>query len=190
MGEMEQLRELLLGDQLRKFEDRFRQLELTFRGNMEMIKADFERQMGERLTQMREELASISGRLTMEVTTAREEMARDTQECKRDLAAFTEQAKEGFTNVQVALASSDAKHDDTEKKLQKSISDKTRFMHDELQASIKSMTNYLDAQTRELRDNKLDKDDLSKALQFVAGGLAPKPTQKPESTSHSGRFPT
>ena len=187
-SEMDQLRDLLLGDQMRKFEDRFRQTEVTLRGNLEMIRADFERQLGERLNKMREELATISSKLTTQVTTAVEEVAREASHRKMELGNLTDQTKEGFTNVQVALASADERQKEMEKQLQKSISDKTRFMHDELQASIKSMTSYLDAQTRELRDNKLDKDDLSKALQFVAGGLAPKPQQKPDS-ARGGRFP-
>ena len=102
------------------------------------------------------------------------------------MADLRAQTRDGFANVGTALTSAETRLADAEKNFQEGLVEKTQFIHEEMQANVKSLTNYLDVQTRELKESKLDRDDLSKALQFVAGGLAPK---KAEEAVKSGRFP-
>ena len=183
---MEQLRSLIFGEQMKQYEDRFRQMEQSFRASMDILKIDFERAVTEGIKELKEDISSIRSELNEQIVSTRDqlssEVAKETINRKTELGGLTEQAKAGFSNVQAALAAAETRQVEVEKKLQKGLADKTRFMHEEMQASVKNLTSYLDVQTRDLRENKLDKDDLSKALQFVAGGLAPKPSKSTTSS--------
>ena len=154
---VDQIREILFGGQMRDYESRFADLENQLVQRMERMGAEFEKRIERLNTYAKREIDKLSERIKSE----RKDRVADIKNGARDLKDMTNQVESWFGEVEDRL--------DTESKdLRNSLHEQS----DELAALIAETRDQLNAalvsETRGLADAKLAREDLAGLLSEVS----------------------
>ena len=156
-GNVDQIREILFGGQMRDYDGRFADLEKQLNQRLDRMSAEFEKRIERLNNYAKREIDKLSERLKTE----RKDRVADIKSGARDLKDMTNQVEGWFGEVEDRL--------DTEAK------DLRNAMHeqsDELAALITETRDQLNAalvsETRDLADAKLAREDLAGLLSEVA----------------------
>ena len=156
-GNVDQIREILFGGQMRDYDSRFADLEKQLTQQLDRMSAEFEKRIERLNTFAKREIDKLSERLKTE----RKDRVADVKNSARDLKDMTNQIEGWFGEVEDRL--------DVESK------DLRNAMHeqsDELAALIAETRDQLNAalvnETRNLADAKLAREDLAGLLSEVS----------------------
>lgn len=156
-GNVDQIREILFGGQMRDYDSRFADLEKQLSQRLDRMGAEFEKRLERLNTYAKREIDKLSERLKTE----RKDRVADVKNSARDLKDMTNQVEGWFGEVEDRL--------DTESKdLRNSLHEQS----EELAALITETRDQLNAalvsETRNLADGKLAREDLAGLLSEVA----------------------
>ena len=156
-GNVDKIREILFGGQMRDYEGRFADLENQLTQRIEHMNGEFEKRVERLNAYAKREIDKLSERLKTE----RKDRITEIKDNARDLKDATQQIEGWFGEVEDRL--------DTETKdLRNSIHEQS----DELAALIAETRDHLNAtlvsETRGLADTKLAREDLAGILSEVA----------------------
>lgn len=156
-GNVDQIREILFGGQMRDYDSRFADLEKQLSQRLDRMGAEFEKRLERLNTYAKREIDKLSERLKTE----RKDRVADVKNSARDLKDMTNQVEGWFGEVEDRL--------DTESKdLRNSLHEQS----EELAALITETRDQLNAalvsETRNLADAKLAREDLAGLLSEVA----------------------
>lgn len=156
-GNVDKIREILFGGQMRDYEGRFADLENQLTQRIERINTEFEKRIERLDAYAKREFDKLSER----IKTERKDRVADSKENARDLKDTTQQIEGWFGEVEDRL--------DTETKdLRQAVHEQS----DEIAALIAETRDQLNAalvnETRDLADGKLGREDLAGLLSEVA----------------------
>lgn len=159
-GNVDKIREILFGGQMRDYESRFAALENQLAQRIDRMNAEFDKRVERLNAYAKREIDKLSER----IKTERKDRIADIKDNARDLKDAAEQIEGWFGEVEDRL--------DTETKdLRKSLHDQ----NDELAALVAETRDQLNAalvnETRDLADGKLAREDLASLLSEVAQRL-------------------
>ena len=156
-GNVDQIREILFGGQMRDYEGRFVDLENQLVQRMDRMSAEFEKRIERLNTFAKREIDKLSER----IKTERKDRVADVKSSARDLKDMTNQVEGWFGEVEDRL-------DNEAKDLRNALHDQS----DELAALIAETRDQLNAalvnETRSLADAKLAREDLAGLLSEVS----------------------
>ena len=156
-GNVDQIREILFGGQMRDYDSRFADLDNQISQRLDRMSAEFEKRIERLNSYTKREIDKLSER----IKTERKDRVADAKNGARDLKDMTNQVESWFGEVEDRL--------DTESK------DLRNALHDqseELAALITETRDHLNSalvsETRNLAENKLAREDLAGLLSEVA----------------------
>ncbi len=153
LGNIEQIRDILFGPQIRDYEGRFRQLESKF--------ANFEQEVGDRLSKLDEKLSgeihtavdSLEKKLKYLSLTTHEEITDVRQNINRTESTFSGN-----------LESVDRSAKNQIRILKEDLTSSTEKLQQELQALKVQMTGELERGFTSLKEGKISREDLAEIL--------------------------
>lgn len=156
-GNVDKIREILFGGQMRDYEGRFADLENQLTQRIEHMNAEFEKRIERLNTYAKREIDKLSER----IKTERKDRVAEVKDTTRDLKDATQQIESWFGEVEDRL--------DTETKdLRNAIHEQS----EELAALVAETRDHLNAalvnETRGLADTKLAREDLAGVLSELA----------------------
>jgi len=159
-GNVEQIREILFGGQMRDYEQRFASLEERLTRNVEQISQNFENRL-EKLDQFANQEFGKFSELIAQERAAREQ-SRD--QGSRDLEEASRKAETRFAELQESLAK---EANDLQQQLKDHIEELSSMIHDTEEQLSKSLA----AETQKLTDSSVRRDDLAALLNDIAQRL-------------------
>lgn len=149
-GNVDKIREILFGGQMRDYEQRFADLEQRLADHMEEMSRDFEKRMDRLDSFAKREFEKVSARLKEERSARRETSKQEARELK-ELTARTESLCADLQNL-IEGETAELREVVTQQKNE--LSGMLEDSHDELNQS-------LHAQTQSLADSSVSKSDLA-----------------------------
>ena len=154
---VDKIREILFGGQMRDYEGRFAELERKLTQRIDRMSTEFEKRLERLNNYAKREIDKVGDRLKSE----RQDRLADTKSGARELKDFSQQVESWFGEVEDRL-------DVEAKDLRNSMHEQS----EELAALIAESRDHLSAaisdETRELADAKLAREDLAGLLSEVA----------------------
>ena len=156
-GNVDKIRDILFGSQMRDYESRFSRLEETLVKETMEIRESNKRRFDQLESYIRGEFEALQNRVKAE----RDERSdRDAQQ-SRDL-------KDLGDNLTRRLRDLDDRETDSERKLRNDLLQQARDLTDEIRARHEEMASLLDKRVAELRDGKTDRAALASMFNEVA----------------------
>lgn len=156
-GNVDQIREILFGGQMRDYDSRFDDLEKQLTQRLDRMSTEFEKRIERMNTYAKREIDKLSER----IKTERKDRVADVKNGARDLKDVTNQVEGWFGEVEDRL-------DNESKDLRNAMHEQS----DELAALIAETRDQLNAalvsETRSLADAKLAREDLAGLLSEVS----------------------
>jgi len=156
-GNVDKIREILFGGQMRDYDGRFAELENQVTQRIERMSTEFEKRVERLNNYAKREIDKLSER----IKTERQDRVADTKSNARDLKDATQQVEGWFGEVEDRL-------DAETKDLRNTIHEQS----DELAALIAETRDHLNAalvsETHDLANSKLAREDLAGVLSEVA----------------------
>lgn len=156
-GNVDKIRDILFGSQMRDYESRFARLEETLIKETLEIRESNKRRFDQLESFIRGELESLQNRLKSE----RDERSDKDAQQSRDL-------KDLGDNLSRRIRDLDDRESDSERKLRNDLLQQARELTDEIRARHEEMANLLDKRVAELRDGKTDRAALASMFNEVA----------------------
>lgn len=156
-GNVDKIREILFGSQMRDYDGRFRQLEELIERSSNDIKENTRRRVEDLERFFQSEINALEGRLKNE----REERIAGHNLGTEELRKLSEtiHARLSELNEQAAQSNRD---------LRREILDQSKRLDDEIQAARENLTSALDRKIQELRHAKTDRSALAAMLNDLA----------------------
>jgi len=156
-GNVDKIRDILFGSQMRDYESRFARLEETLIKETLEIRDTNKRRFDQLESFVKSELEALQNRLKAE----RDERSdKDTQQSR--------ELKETADAISRRLRDLDDRETDSERKLRNDLLQQARDLNDEIRARHEDMSSLLDKRVTELRDSKTDRAALASMFSEVA----------------------
>lgn len=156
-GNVDKIREILFGGQMRDYEGRFADLEKRLSQRIDRLDAEFEKQIGRLNSYAKREVDKLAERIKAE----RKDRLADTKSGSRDLKDATQQVEAWFGEVEDRL-------DIETKELRNAIHEQSEEFAALIAETRDCLNDALTNETRELADAKLAREDLAGLLSEVA----------------------
>ena len=159
-GNVDKIRQILFGGQMRDYEQRFDAMEKRLTQNVERVSREFERRLEKLDTYTRREVDKLGDQLKTE----RKDRTIDDKKAAGELQNLVEQVETWFAEVDEQLASE-------AKGLRKALLDQSEELSTYVQETYDQMTAELQKEADELADKKLAREDLAALLTEAATRL-------------------
>jgi DNA repair exonuclease SbcCD ATPase subunit len=156
-GNVDKIRDILFGSQMRDYESRFARLEEALVKETIEIRETSKRRFEQLESYLKSEFETLQSRLKAERD---ERTDRDGQQA-RDL-------KDAADSLSRRLRDLDDRETDSERKLRNDLLQQARELTDEIHARHEEMASLLDKRVNELRDGKTDRAALASMFNEVA----------------------
>jgi len=156
-GNVDKIREILFGGQMRDYEQRFADLETRLTKNIELIANDFEKRMDRLDNFAKREIDKLSDQVKDERKARREEGKRGSKELKE----LGQQLESWYAELEEQIGSETHELRGLLQEQGEELSGMVSDTHDQLSKSLAS-------ETRNLADGKLAREDLAALLTEVA----------------------
>lgn len=160
-GNVDRIRDILFGTQMRDYETRFARLEETLLKESQELKESTRRRFETLEAYVKKELEALQGRLKAE----REERSDSTKGLSRDLKDLNE-------NLSRRLAELDERTSDGDRELRDQILTQAKSLAEEAQSRYEALTALLNRRHQELRESKTDRAALADLFTEVAMRLS------------------
>ena len=156
-GNVDQIREILFGGQMRDFDQRFLDLEKQLVNQITRMSRDIEKRIERLDTYTRREV----DKLTEQIKTEKKDRIADTKQGAADLKGLTQQVETWFAEVEEQFETDSRELRDALHQQGEDLATQIREARDELTESLTS-------ETRSLSDSKLAREDLAGLLSEVS----------------------
>lgn len=156
-GNVDKIREILFGSQMRDYDSRFRQIEELIERSSNDIKETTRRRIEDLERFFQSEINSLEGRLKNE----REERLAGSHAATEDLRKFGESTHLRLTELQEQVSQAN-------RELRREILDQSKRLDDEIQAAREHLAAALERKVQELRHAKTDRSALAAMLNDLA----------------------
>ena len=156
-GNVDKIREILFGGQMRDYEQRFADLEKLLTKNVEMIASNFEKRLERLNSYARREIEKLSGQIKEERKARRE----DGKQGARDLKDLGQQVESWYVELEDQVNNETQGLRGLLQEQGEELSTMIREAHEEMSAALAS-------ETRNLADDKLAREDMAALLTEVA----------------------
>ena len=156
-GNVDKIREILFGGQMRDYEQRFAELEKRLTKNIDMIANNFEKRIERLNTYARREIEKLSGQIKEERKARRE----DGKQGARDLKDLGQQVESWYVELEDQVNNETQGLRGLLQEQGEELSTMIREAHEEMSAALAS-------ETRNLADDKLAREDMAALLTEVA----------------------
>jgi len=156
-GNVDKIRDILFGSQMRDYETRFARLEETLVKETVEIRETSRRRFDQLESFIKRELESLQARLKSE----RDERLDGVNQQSREL-------KEASDTLSRRLRDLDDRESASERTMRNDLLDQARNLGDEIRARHEEMASILDKRVHELRDGKTDRAALASLFSEVA----------------------
>jgi hypothetical protein len=156
-GNVDKIRDILFGSQMRDYESRFARLEETLVKETMEIRDTNKRRFDQLENYIKGELEALQNRLKAE----RDERSDKDGQQSRDL-------KDLGDNMSRRIRDLDDRETDSERKLRNDLLQQARDLTDEIRARHEEMASLVDKRVSELRDGKTDRAALASMFNEVA----------------------
>ncbi|HVY91538.1 MAG TPA: hypothetical protein VHA14_02270 [Bryobacteraceae bacterium] len=156
-GNVDKIRDILFGSQMRDYESRFARLEEALVKETMEIRESSRRRFDQLETYIRSEFENVQSRLKAE----RDERTDNAGQLGRELKELTDSLSRRIRDL-------DDRELDSERKLRSDLLQQARNLADEIRARYEEMSTLLDRRVSELRDGKTDRAALASMFNEVA----------------------
>jgi exonuclease VII large subunit len=156
-GNVDKIRDILFGGQMRDYDQRFAELEKNVGQSVERLGRDLEKRIDRLDTYARREIDKLTDQLKAE----KKDRAADSKRGSSDLQELTDQVEIWFADVDEQLASET-------KDLRASIHEQHESLTQLIREAREQLDDALTHQSRSLAESKLAKEDLAGLLSEVA----------------------
>jgi len=156
-GNVDKIRDILFGSQMRDYESRFARLEEALIKETIEIRETNKRRFDQLESYIKSELESLQNRIKAE----RDERSDKDVQHSRDLKDLGESLSRRIRDL-------DDRETDSERKLRNDLLQQARDLTDEIHARHEEMANRLDKRVAELREGKTDRAALASMFNEVA----------------------
>jgi hypothetical protein len=156
-GNVDKIRDILFGSQMRDYESRFARLEETLVKETLEIRETNRRRFDELESYIRGEFESVQSRLKAE----RDERSDSASQLGRELKELTDSLSRRIRDL-------DDRELDSERKLRNDLLQQARNLAEEIRSRHDEMSSLLDKRVSELRDSKTDRAALASMFSEVA----------------------
>ena len=162
---LEQVRDILFGSQIRTVDRRLAQLEERIQRDIESLRTDIERQLADKDAWTRERVESLTSRLEQEEA----KRVADIRAVGQDLKAAVKALEAGITELDRATAQADAELRDQVVRLGESLTEEIRALSESQSANLGKAV--LAATTQRQADNRTVVDALTELALKVGARL-------------------
>ena len=156
-GNVDKIRDILFGGQMRDYEQRFAELEKSLNQSVDRLGRDLEKRIERLDTFARREI----DKLTEQVKAEKKDRVADSKRGAGDVKELTDQVETWFAEVDDQLATE-------AKDLRTSIHEQHESLSRLINETHEQLNDMLTAQSRSLTESKLAKEDLAGLLSEVA----------------------
>ncbi|MDH3441303.1 MAG: hypothetical protein OEM63_11170 [Gammaproteobacteria bacterium] len=156
-GNVDKIRDILFGGQMRDYDQRFAELEKRLSQGVDSLGRDLEKRIERLDTFARREI----DKLTEQVKAEKKDRVADSKRGARDLKELNDQVESWFAEVDDQLA-------EETKDLRSSIHEQHESLSRLISETREQLNDMLTAQSRSLTESKLAKEDLAGLLSEVA----------------------
>ena len=156
-GNLDQVRDILFGAQLKDNESRFNDLEATIKTELEQAHKEFKSRLDILEDFVKGELASITGKLKKEQS-----------ERQQDTERLTERQDDHKRVSQNKLSSLEETLDETARELRKMILDQAKNLTDAAEKNYETLKNSLSTKAGQLNNSKTDRAALAQMFSEIA----------------------
>lgn len=169
-GNVDKIREILFGQQMHQYDERFSVLEQRMRDEAKRITEQLEHRVSDLESAMSTQIGELRNAL------ANEEATR--AEASEGAAAITETLSK---HVGAQVERLEQEHAAQAQSLRKALDEQTSQLRRALQALQSEMQSSLEQESQELRESKVNRDDLSSLLSDIAMRLGQNAAAEDES---------
>ena len=159
-GNVDQIRQILFGGQMRDYEQRFDAIEKRLSQSIERASASIDTKLEKLSENMQSEVEKINEQMKKE----REERASDGKESRTEAQGLRDHMESGFVELEMQLANEI-------KELRNTLLDQNEELATQIKASREAVTKELQRETGELTDTKLARKDMAALLSDIASRL-------------------
>ena len=156
-GNVDKIRQILFGGQMRDYEQRFDAMEKRITQNVDRVSREIERRLERLDTYTRREV----DKLTAQIKDERRDRISDGKTAGTELKDLIEQVENWFAEVDEQLASE-------AKELRKALLDQGNDLSTQIRATHEQISAELQKEADELSDKKLGREDMAALLTEVA----------------------
>lgn len=156
-GNVDQIRDILFGRQMRDYEQRFQRLEDSFRQELAALRED-----------LRAQLETLEQHFTRELAAAGAALDREVRDRHADVRGLGEDLRKASDETRARLSDLETDLDGRATELREQILDRADALARDAQARDERLSGELAAATRELRTIKVDRGTLAQLLADVA----------------------
>ncbi len=159
-GNVDKIREILFGVQMRSYDTRLEELEKKIMAQLEQTSAGLESRLKKLETYTRREVDKLGDQLKTE----RKSRTEDNRKAKKELGEFGGQVESWFAEVEEQFEAESREQQSALKAQAAELSAMVQDMYDQL-------TTTIEGESQELAANKVGREDLAKLLGELAGAL-------------------
>lgn len=156
-GNVDQIRQILFGGQMRDYEKRFVEMEKRLLKSIEQLANNFEKRVDRLDAYSKREV----GKLTDQLKAERKTRAEDGTELSNEIDNLGQQVESWFAEVEEQMESES-------RQLRASLKAQGDELLEEIQDTSKQVSSSLQGETQELAEAKLGREDLAALLSEVA----------------------
>lgn len=164
IGSVDQIRDILFGPQIREMERKLARLEERLAKEVTDLRGDFKQRLEALETYSREEIDAVSRALEVEK-----------KDRKAQLDDLNSQLKDLSKGTDLRFSKVDEQIRKEQKELRQSILDLKKNLNDDIQGKHDSVSQALDREVSELRDDKVDREGLAALLTELAFRIKGEP---------------
>ncbi len=162
-GNVEKIRDILFGTQMREYDKRFNRLEDRMQKEVNSLKDELSRSFESLEKFMKKEFELLNERLEKE----QEDRASATKKLNEEL-------KDTSANIERKILQTEDKLNKRSRELHEQILDQSKSLSDEIRQKHETISELLDKEAQELRTDKVERADLSELLMEMAMRLSNK----------------
>ena len=156
-GNVDKIRQILFGGQMRDYEQRFEAMETRITQNLDRVSRELEQRLERLNTYTRREVDKLGEQIKAE----KKDRTADGKKAGADIQNLIEQVESWFAEVDEQLASEG-------KELRQELLDQSNELSTQIRATHDQVSAELQKEADELADKKLDREDMAALLTEVA----------------------
>ena len=156
-GNVDQIRDIIFGAQMRDYEKRFARLEERLLSESELLRSEISSRLDALESYIRQEIASVLDQLSIE----RGEREDDTRHLSDELDKLAGDTEKKHTQLQANM-------NQGQSELRESLLEQAKSLSADIQVVRETLSKSLDRSTQELRDDKADRKALADMFTEIA----------------------
>lgn len=162
-GNVEKIRDILFGSQMREYEKRFVRLEDRMQKEISSLKDELSKTFDSLEKFMKKEFELLNERLE-----------KEQDDRSSAIKKVTEELKDNSSNLEKKILQTEDKLNKRSRELHEQILDQSKSLSDEIRQKHEAISELLDKEAQELRTDKVERADLSELLMEMAMRLSNK----------------